>query len=193
MQTPRKFHKPLLATVLSTLLLPSVALAHPGDAAAHHNLMEGLLHPLTGFDHLLMITAVGAWAGQLMPRGRLLVAVCLALFVGIGAVLNRGAGPLLEIAIAFTVLGSGLLLALGRRWPLWAGGLLAAGFALVHGLAHGTEGPAHSAAYLGGLIVATGMHALLVATLASRLQQRGWLLRSAGLVTAATAAVNLAS
>lgn len=191
MQTPRKLTKPLLVT-MSTLLLPSVAMAHPGDAAAHHNLMEGLLHPLTGFDHLLMITAVGVWAGQLLPKGRLLVAMCLAVFVGIGAVLDRGAGPLLEIAIALTVLGSGVLLALGRRWPLWAGGVLAAGFALVHGLAHGTEGPAHSAAYVCGLVLATGLYALLVSALASRLQQRAWLLRVAGLFTAATAAITLA-
>jgi len=171
-------------------LAPTAALAHPGHGI-DQQLMEGLLHPLTGLDHLLMITAVSAWAALLQPQHRVIVAGALALFVGIGAVLNTGAGPVLELAIALTVLGSGVLLAVGRRWPTWATASLAAVFALIHGLAHGTEGPAHSGAYVAGLMLATAGNALLVSFAAARLHRHQNWLRFGGVLSAASAATSL--
>lgn len=189
MQTSLLFRK--LPGFALLALAPTAALAHPGHGI-DQQLMEGLLHPLTGLDHLLMITAVSAWAAMLQPRHRVTVAGALALFVGIGAVLNTGAGPLLEIAIALTVLGAGVLLAVGRRWPTWATASLAAGFALIHGLAHGTEGPAHSGAYVAGLMLATAGNALLVTFAAARLQRHQNWLRFGGVLSAASAAASLA-
>lgn len=185
-----------LASLALLALAPALALAHPGHGADAHaagsHLLEGLLHPLTGLDHLLMITAVSAWAALLQPRHRVVVALALAACVGIGAVLNTGAGALLEAAIALTVLGSGVLLAVGRSWPAWATALLAAGFALIHGLAHGTEGPAHSGAYLAGLMLATAGNALVVSFVAAALQRQRLWWRIGGALSATTGAASLA-
>lgn len=168
------------AILLAALLGPSAALAHPGHEAGT-TFVAGLLHPLGGVDHVLMIIAVSAWAAMFPVAGRMLVVGSLALFVTLGAALPLApAGTGLETALALTVIGSGALLALGRRMPLWAAGLLAGGFALVHGFAHGTEGPAVSGLYIPGLAIATAGLALTVSFTAARMQQRVAVLRAAG-------------
>lgn len=185
----------LRRTALVTLLValaPATALAHPGHDAGE-NLLAGVLHPLTGLDHVLMIVAVSAWAALLAPAGRVVVAACLALFVGAGALLPVGGGPALEAAIALTVIGAGLLLAVGRRWPVWASGALGALFATIHGFAHGAEGPGNSALYIAGLMLATAALALAVSFLAGRLQTRPLWLRAAGIAGAAVGTAGLAS
>lgn len=182
-----------LAMLVPAALTPAIASAHPGHAGIGAGFMEGLMHPLTGLDHVLMIVAVSAWAAQLRPAGRITVAACLGLFVALGALLPASAvaGRGLEIAIALTVVGAGILLAAGRRWPVWITAAVAALFALVHGLAHGAEGPAAGSSYVPGLIVATTGLALLVSRLAAALQsQRRWL-RLCGAMGAAGGALAL--
>src|SRR5262245_59913658 len=183
----------ILATLALAMLTPVAALAHPGHDGIGAGFMAGLLHPLSGLDHVLMIVAVSAWAAQLRPAGRVAVAACLGLFVAIGALAPAAAvaGRGLEAAIALTVIGAGLLLALGRRWPVWITASVSGLFALVHGLAHGAEGPATSSSYVPGLVVAAAGLALLVSFLAARLQaHRAWL-RLGGAVGAVTGAVAL--
>lgn len=190
MNQPRR--KTLATTLLLATLAPTIAIAHPGHGAGA-GLLAGVMHPLTGLDHVLMIVAVSAWAALLQPAGRVAIAACLGAFVAIGALapLAPASDPGLEAAIALTVIGSGVLLAVGRRWPLWATGSLAALFALLHGFAHGAEGPATSPLYVPGLVAATMGLALAVSFLAARLQtHRGWL-RAAGLVGAAAGGVAL--
>lgn len=182
---------PLLSIAL--LVASPAALAHPGDASHASHLMEGVMHPLTGLDHVLMILAVSAWSAMMPLRSRMVIAACLALFVGVGALLPVGGGALLESAIALTVVGSGLLLAVGRRLPLWASGMLAGGFALIHGFAHGAEGPAHAGLYVPGLMVATALLAILASQVAVLLTARPLWLRLAGVASAATGAAALAS
>ncbi|HUG72503.1 MAG TPA: HupE/UreJ family protein [Steroidobacteraceae bacterium] len=186
-------HKPrstTCAVLLLAALTPASALAHSGHELGT-TLMAGLLHPLTGLDHVLMIVAVSAWAALLAPRARVAVAYCLALFVGLGAIIPVAGGAGLEAAIAVTVVGAGVLLALGRRWPLWAMGTLAAVFALVHGFAHGAEGPARSGTYIAGLVVATAALALAVSVIAARLVARPLWLRATGALSAAAGATAL--
>jgi urease accessory protein len=176
--------------LLLAALTPASALAHSGHGLGT-TLMAGLLHPLTGLDHVLMIVAVSAWAGLLAPGARMAVACLLALFTGAGALVPANSGAGLEAAIALTVVGAGVLLAMGRRWPLWAMGTLAAIFALVHGLAHGAEGPVHSGAYIPGLVLATAALALSVSFMAARLRARPLWLRTTGALSAAAGATAL--
>jgi urease accessory protein len=148
--------------------------------------MAGLMHPLTGLDHVLMIVAVSAWAAALRPAGRAVIAACMGLFVAVGALLPAAtaSGPALEAAIALTVIGAGMLLAIGHRWSLGAIGAVAALFAVIHGFAHGAEGPANSPLYVPGLVAATIGLALLVAFAMARLQaHRSWL-RAGGVIGA---------
>lgn len=184
MTSPRALRRLAGSKLLLAALAPAPALAHPGHEFSP-DLVAGFMHPLTGLDHMLMIVAVGAWAALLAPSGRIVVAACLALFVGIGAMLPASGSAMLEAAIALTVVGAGILLAAGRKWPLWATGMIAAGFAAIHGMAHGAEGPARNAAYVAGLVAATGGLAFMASCLASLLRTRQVWLRAGGVLSAA--------
>jgi urease accessory protein len=181
-------------TLLLAALLPEAVLAHPGHESGN-TLMAGFLHPLTGLDHVLVIAAVSAWAAQLHLQARMLVLAAIAVAVPLGAMLpfvpaNTG---WLEISLALTVVGSGLLLAFGRQLPLAASGILAGGFALLHGLAHGLEGPRDALAYVPGLAIATVALTAVAAVIAGRLLaqgRQGWL-QAAGIVSAMTGAAML--
>lgn len=175
-----------LTTLALATLTPVAALAHPGHDSVGAGFMAGLMHPLSGLDHVLMIVAVSAWTTQLGIAGRVTVAACLGLFVAIGA-LAPGAvltGRGLEAAIALTVIGAGILLAIGRRWPVWTTATIAALFALIHGLAHGAEGPVTSSSYVPGLVVATSGLALLVSFVAARMRTHSAWLRFCGVASA---------
>lgn len=126
------------------LLLSSAAFAHPGHEPGG-SLVAGLLHPLTGLDHLLAMLAVGMYAAQCGGRALWAVPAAFVLFVMAGA-LAALAGiqlPLVELGIVGSVIVFGLLLSLGSQLalPLAAGLVLSAGFALFHGFAHGVEAP----------------------------------------------------
>jgi len=182
-----------LTTLVFAALTPVAALAHPGHVDIGAGFTAGLMHPLSGLDHVLMIVAVSAWAAQLAPAGRVIVAASLGLFVAVGALaaVAAPAGPALEAAIALTVVGSGALLAAGRRWPAWIAASFAALFAFMHGLAHGAEGAATSGSYVLGVVAATVELALLVSFLAARMRShRGWL-RLIGAMGAVAGAVVL--
>jgi urease accessory protein len=191
MSTRKTFHRST-AAVLLACLAPATAIAHPGHEFSQH-LIAGLQHPLGGLDHLLLIVAMGAWAGLMAAAGRIVIAFSLALFVGVGALLPIGGGALLEAAIALTVVGAGALLALGKRWPLGRIAALAAAVALIHGIAHGAEGPASDASYVIGLMLATGTLSIAASFAAAHLQKRKTWLRAAGIASAATGLIALAA
>lgn len=186
-----------LAAALFLAALP-LAQAHPGhDPAA--GLAGGFAHPLSGWDHLLAMLAVGYWAAQL--RAPRLLPAAFLLAMALGALAGAWTGPIpgLEQMVGASVLAAGLLIALQARMPASAGAALAGAFALLHGAAHAAEMPATASAlaYGCGFIAASAL--LLTAgvaagTLAARLPARasrapGWLVAAAGLaLMAATAA-----
>ncbi|MRV70135.1 hypothetical protein GJ700_00155 [Duganella sp. FT92W] len=152
--TNRYRHHAVLAMLLASCAAP--ALAHPGwhDGA----LAAGLLHPMTGWDHLLAMAAAGLWSAR-QPQGHRLLPVFLAaMLLGAAAGMAGFAMPGLETGIAATVVACGLLLAAATVWvpaPGTAAPLLPfaafAVFAALHGNAHGLELPLASAAgYLAG-------------------------------------------
>ncbi len=174
------------------------ALAMPLTAAAHTfgihgaGFMQGMLHPLSGLDHLLAMVAVGLWASQL--GGRALWAVPLA-FVGamvIGGVLGMTgyALPFTETVIMLSVLTLALMISFAVRLPTAVSMLLVGLFALFHGHAHGTELPqaASVADYaLGFIITTTALHivGILAGVGLSRVGSR-YLVRVSGIGIAIT-------
>ncbi|MEJ5211515.1 MAG: HupE/UreJ family protein [Burkholderiales bacterium] len=138
------------------------ALAHTGHGSA--GLAAGLLHPFTGWDHLLAMVAVGLWAAQ--ARQRAAVWWLPAAFMGAllaGAVLAMAGAPQVgpatwvESGIAASVLALGLCITLALRPPLLASLFVTATFGLVHGYAHGLELPdaASPLLYTVGFLLAT--------------------------------------
>ena len=127
-----------LAVTALTLALP--AAAHPGHAP-DSGFLAGLLHPVTGVDHLLALLAVGLWSRQ--QHGYLLAPTFLVM-MALGAASSGGVAlPALELSIAATVLLLGGLVAYAPRlqWPMQRqmAVLTVGACAFVHGLAHGNE------------------------------------------------------
>ena len=160
-RTPRMLQ--LFPVVLLAALFTRTAFAHAGHD--HATLESGLMHPLTGIDHILAMVAVGLWAFQL--GGRAVWALPLT-FVGImalGAGLGVG-GPersWTEHGILASVAILGLAIASAYKVPAYVSMLLVAAFAFCHGYAHGHEAGAGGsfAAYTTGFMLASAsLHAL---------------------------------
>jgi urease accessory protein len=137
---------------LATLAVARPAAAHPGHPDG--GFAAGLLHPLTGLDHLFALLAVGLWSrqqrhGAVLPPAFLVMMALGAACAGAGLVL-----PALEASIAATVLVLGMLVAcapgLQRRLPPQVAVVVVGGCAFLHGLAHGRElaGMASGAGFL---------------------------------------------
>jgi urease accessory protein len=134
---------------LAGLAVALPAMAHPGHAV-ESGFTAGLLHPLTGFDHLLTLLAVGLWSRQ-QQRGFVLPPVLLVL-MALGASM-AGVLPAvsaLETSIAATVLLFGVLAAFALRVPPALSVLTVGCCGFLHGLAHGRElaGMASGAGFL---------------------------------------------
>jgi urease accessory protein len=125
----------------------------------------GILHPLSGLDHLLAMIAVGIWAAQLGGRAIWAVPGAFVVCMVVGGVLavTGVSMPLVEPGILGSVLLFGLLIASAARVPTVLGTAIVGLFALFHGHAHGTELPqaANPAAYALGFVLATSfLHAV---------------------------------
>jgi urease accessory protein len=176
------------------LALPALAQAHPGHDG--HELTwdfsSGFAHPLSGWDHLLAMIAVGLWAAQLGGRARWLVPAAFLGVMTLGATLGRTGliFPGVEQGIAASVLVLGLLIAAAVRLPVVAGMALVGVFAIFHGFAHGAEMPATAGGLLygAGFVVATALlHAIGVSlgVLAARTSVNvtkfaGWAIAASG-------------
>jgi urease accessory protein len=149
---------------LLVMFVPALAQAHPGLPGHSHGFTNGLLHPLTGWDHLLAMTAVGIWAVQCGRRALWLVPLAFVSVMTLGGILGMagmGRIPLIEQGIAASVLVLGIFIATAVQLPLPAGALIVGFFALFHGYAHGAEMPATVSGWLYGLgfVLATvGLH-----------------------------------
>jgi urease accessory protein len=135
----------------------STACAHTGLDIS--GLTAGLTHPLSGFDHLLAMLAVGLWAAQtggdkiwLLPA-----AFVLSLALGAGFTPTYPSLTMVEPGIAASVLILGLLIALSLKLSALLSLMLTVLFGFLHGYAHGLEMPeaAAPAAYAIGFLSAT--------------------------------------
>lgn len=146
-----------------TAMLPSVAHAHGfvGDGGP----AAGLIHPLTGADHLLAMLTVGVLSAQLGGRAIWVVPTGFVTVMIIGGLLGATGArlPGAEIGVSASVVALGLAVALGQRMALWIATALAGAFGLYHGFAHGVEMPrvATPALYALGFAATTaGLHVM---------------------------------
>jgi hydrogenase/urease accessory protein HupE len=114
---------------------------------------DGFNHPLHGWDHLLVMVAVGWWAAQ--QRGRAVWLIPLT-FVGVMAVggiagVTGVSLPGVEWAILLSVAVFAALVAQRTRLRLSASVCLVGFFAFFHGFAHGAEMPCSANILMFGL------------------------------------------
>ncbi|MFM9935990.1 MAG: HupE/UreJ family protein [Novosphingobium sp.] len=136
------------------------ASAHSGTGLAG-GFAAGLLHPLSGMDHLLAMVSVGLWGAVL---GRPLLVALPVIFPAMmagGAILGMFGAPVppVELGIAVSVLVLGTAIAAGLRPPVWLACAMVGVFALFHGYAHGRELPsaADPIGYSAGFVLSTGL------------------------------------
>ena len=165
------------ATLLA--LSSSPAWAHPGHETA--SFLSGLLHPITGIDHLIMLLAFGILVGCLsyskMRKAGLVAGALFSLVAGLAAGQVFGYVPGVEPAIlaslfvvsyaiwqVFSATQNILKLAIG----------LCIGLVFVHGYAHGVEASGQIGAFSVGMLASAAV-LMTAGSLAGRLLSSRWL------------------
>src|SRR5215475_10754520 len=153
-------HRTALRVAAAVLALaPTAAFAHPGHQGT--SLINGFLHPLSGFDHIIAMVAVGILAARLGGRALCLVPVSFVTAMAVaGLAGSAGLGlPYVETGIAVSVVVLGAVVAFGVAMPVAFAMGLVAFFAIFHGYAHGIEMPETMSgfAYGIGFVTATAI------------------------------------
>jgi urease accessory protein len=176
--------------VAAGLLLALPAWAHE-QAGQAGGFVTGMLHPVSGLDHVLAMVAVGLWGAQLGAPAIWLLPVTFPLVMAFGGFLGLLGVPLpgVEVGIALSAILLGTMVATQSRPPLWLAAAVVGFFAVFHGHAHGTELPAGQSglAYSIGFVIMTGaLHATGIAIgLIHRWRKGRIVLRGAGAVVGA--------
>jgi urease accessory protein len=186
--------KLIFASVL-VFALPVLANAHPGHDG--HDLTwsfsTGLGHPLSGWDHLLAMLAVGIWAALLGGRVRWLVPAAFVVTMVAGAAFAQSGFKLpgIEQGIAASLFILGLLIAFAVRLPVVISMGAVGLFALFHGWAHGAEMPVTSSgfSYGAGFVTATALLHLAGLGLGFLIQKQTLVARFAGGTVAAAGVI----
>jgi urease accessory protein len=152
------------ASICTLALVPAAVMAHEetGQAAGF---LAGLAHPVSGFDHVLAMIAVGLWGAVLGLPAIWVLPVAFPLVMAVGGLMGLLGFPLpgVEIGIAVSAIVLGTMVLAEVRPPLWLAAAIVAFFAVFHGHAHGRELPEGTSAllYSLGFVVATGvLHAV---------------------------------
>ncbi len=149
----------LWLVVLMAFAAPSSAWAHvqAGEAAGF---LSGLHHPISGWDHVLAMVAVGLWGAQLGAPAIWLLPVAFPMVMALGGMMGLLGIPLpgVELGIAASAVVLGAMVLAEKRPPLWVAAAIVGVFAVFHGHAHGTELPAgeNGLLYSMGFVMATG-------------------------------------
>jgi urease accessory protein len=142
------------------LALAPAAQAHVADGGAS-SVLAGLLHPVTGLDHVVAMVAVGLWGAVLGMPAIWLLPVAFPMVMAFGGLAGMLGLPLpgVETGIALSALVLGVMVMLQQRLPLLVAAGLVGLFALFHGYAHGLELPdgADALLFSFAFVVATGL------------------------------------
>lgn len=125
-----------------------------------HSIASGLLHPLTGIDHLLALLAVG-WIvhrPQDLREGRglsLLFLGCMSAGAALG--MTGLPSPMIEYVICISLILSGVMVVTPAKRPYAA--LLLGVAGLGHGMAHGAEFPVGTGhlQFLAGMVASSSL------------------------------------
>lgn len=122
--------------------------------------VRGFEHPLSGWDHVLAMVAVGVWGAQLGGQAIWLLPVMFPLVMACGGFLGLIGVPIpgIEIGIALSAVVLGAMVLMECKPPMWVCLAVVSVFAIFHGHAHGSELPAgnNAALFSIGFVFATG-------------------------------------
>jgi urease accessory protein len=146
--------------VIGIVLAPSSAWAH-GVNTIKGGILEGLVHPISGPDHVVAMVAVGLWGAVLGPPALWVLPVAFPMVMAFGGLLGfLGIQiPGVEIGIALSAIVMGIMVAIECKPALWISAVIVSIFAIFHGYAHGSELPTGSNAlqFSMGFVITTGI------------------------------------
>lgn len=129
-----------VAAATIAFLMASPAAAHPGHGEA--GIVDGLLHPLGGFDHLVAMAAIGLLAAKRSAGSVWTLPLCFVSMMAAGMmmgsnILLAGAGTEFGLAACVILTGFALLPGTALNQPLTV--LLASASGLFNGMAHASD------------------------------------------------------
>lgn len=167
---------PMLAVLAS-----SAALAHTGHDGHGSALLQGLLHPFGGLDHLMMALGLGLLMAKAQQHGKGLGLLGLLASLGVGfALAVSGVMANLSLMKAGAEVGivASLLLLAVALWQQSRPAVLAllgvlGGF---HGMAHGAEIPAalNPWAFAAGMLISMSVLYMAGTAIGQALRQQVW-------------------
>lgn len=130
----------IFSSLLLISSLPLEVQAHTGIGSVN-GLVNGLLHPLIGVDHLLVMLAIGLWATILDKTALWLLPTTFLIAMTFGALLsfNGLSFSTAENWVAFSVFVLGVLVWRNTYMSSALAITLVAVFAVSHGYVHGDE------------------------------------------------------
>lgn len=174
----------LLSGFAAASLLSGTAHAHGVQGGG---LVNGMLHPVFGVDHLLAMVAVGALSVQMGGRAIWAVPLSFVVLMLCGGIWAMMGMPffVVETGIALSVLVLGIAIASDKRMPTLLSMVCVGFFATFHGYAHGMEMPdlAQPLLYAVGFVLATAfLHVagIAVGQVAGKIKRGDSLLRYTG-------------
>ncbi|MCG8487262.1 MAG: HupE/UreJ family protein [Chromatiales bacterium] len=143
-------------------LLPGLALGHvESSVVGDGGFVSGLVHPVTGLDHVVAMVAVGLWGAILGAPAIWVLPIAFPLIMTVGAVLGilDVPVPAIGLGIAASAIVLGGMVSANARPPLAIAFLSIAFFAIYHGHPHGAALPDFGVPilYAAGFVVATGL------------------------------------
>jgi urease accessory protein len=180
---------------LLVLLFPAAAQAHSGGSDT--GLINGLMHPVFGLDHLLAMISVGVVSAQLGGNNIWRIPAAFVGAMTIGGAIGIRQLPLLntELGIAASVLVLGVAIVLAhRRMPPAPITALVMVFGACHGYAHGLEIPKSVSPmlYTLGFVISTAVLHIIGVVIGEVATMQTWLWKGLRLTGGAVAAVGVA-
>lgn len=165
--TPKRLVALPLLTAVFLMAFTSVAMAHENQVIQFGSFLGGLLHPVLGLDHFLAMVSVGIVSAFIGGRAIWTVPATFVVMMAVGGLAGSadlGIGSrVVELAIAFSVVALGSVIALDRRLSTSVAMGAVAFFGFFHGYAHGQEIPdiARPVVYASGFLLGTALIHLL--------------------------------
>jgi hydrogenase/urease accessory protein HupE len=149
----------LLVLVL-VVALSSLTILHSAfNLHVDRDWSEGFRHPLTGWDHVLVMVAVGVWAAQIRGQALWVLPVVFASVMSVGGLVGAASFiiPGAEAVILLSCLAISTLIVRGMRFSTPVNIIIISLFAFFHGYVHGQEisASASLASYTTGFVLAT--------------------------------------
>ena len=152
-------YKILFSLGLITLLFLILSSIPIAILVINQDWSEGFYHPLAGWDHLLAMIAVGAWAAQLREQAIWMLPLVFVSVMSLGGLAGVAsiAVPNAEVMILLSGLILSLFIIRKTRFSAPLNMLIIAIFAFFHGYAHGQEisTSASLVSYTAGFVFAT--------------------------------------